>query len=696
MRRPARLVVLCGAALVAAALAAVAIGAAAQEPTRSFPTRVELVAVELIVVDANGRPLRDLRPDEFRLEVQGRPHRVVTAEFVPLADEPEEAPPAVDQGFTTNENARPGRLVLLVVDTSNIDVGKGRGEIAAASRVLDRLGSTDRVGLLTIPSSGPREEFTADRERIRAALTRVVGSARFGGRRLLSHDVSLVEALACSDAEQGQGMSPGMEGERCSEAIQRECPGGDRDCRYEVLAAAFDVSVEYRQTQTSSRALLKATFDTLRPLQGQKVVVLVSQGLGFPEMGARPGAGGFELQQLVSAAAASRVAFYVVPVRTGAALAGADSDLPSDLIEEDRRLHFWGLESLAVESRGAVLRGEPERAFERVLRETAGFYRLGFEPEGDDRNGKSRKLKVSVTRPGLVVRARPSAVFEPPASERETKDALVAALRSPTLATGLPLCVATWTLAGSEPGKVRLLIGAEVGGEAERRGLALGYVLLDGNGKLAASASQPMRRDAAAEGPIPYSTSAGGGARRLHAPGRRAGRSRAGRQRRPSPRGEPRAGGDSRAQRSSHRPQARGGRELPSAGRARGDRGHRAGARRDLQRGRLCARGGLGFVRDRLKRDRSAGPERPRAGPGGELTAASPRPGADRDRGARPGWLSRTSRGRRRRDPQGCRRAAVPYPRSLDDRLGSSTALEACTGPAALPARYTRIAGASP
>ena len=452
-------------------------------------------------MDGSGRPARDLAPADFRVEVAGQPRRVVSAEFVPVGQEPDEPSAASDQGFTTNETARPGRLVLLVVDTANIAIGKGRDEIAAASRMLDRLGATDRVGLLTIPSSGPREEFTTDRERIRAALANVVGRGRTSGKSL-----SLVEALSCSEDE---GVTSK---ERCAQAIQRECgqqsrAGTSRRASQQLRNEAAQLANEYRQTSSTSRAILQSTFEALRQVEGQKVVVLVSQGLGFSEVGAQPGGGGLELRQLASAAAAARVAFYVVFVDPRSALPSIDSDLTAEAVQQDRALLSWGLESLAVEARGAVLRGEPERAFDRVLRETSGYYRLGFEPEGDDRDGKARKLRVTVERPGLVVRSRPSVAFQPGSPERETTGDLVAALRSPTLATGLPLRVATWSLTGDEPGMVKLLIGAEIAGQAQAQGLTVGYVLHDASGKVVASASQAMLEETLASPPIPYSAS---------------------------------------------------------------------------------------------------------------------------------------------------------------------------------------------
>ena len=60
-------------------------------------------------------------------------------------------------------------------------------------------------------------------------------------------------------------------------------------------------------------------------------------------------------------------------------------------------------------SGGALLRVETddgESAFDRVLRENAGYYLLGVEPAASDRDGKLRELKVRVRARGTTVRHR--------------------------------------------------------------------------------------------------------------------------------------------------------------------------------------------------------------------------------------------------------------------------------------------------
>src|SRR5260221_293207 len=212
-----------------------------------FGTGVEVVAVDVSVVDKEGRPVRDLAPGDFILTVGGRPRRVVSAQFLSepgpeqgAAPEggPEEKPgerPPTD--YSTNENAHTGRLVLVAVDQGNIPAGGGRAAIAAAQKLLDRLGPFDQAGLVTLPGPEPRVEFTTDRAALRKALGRVVGRGRLAGRR-----VSLTEALAYTS-----GGGP----ERWRSAVVRE-GGKDLPCVEMLMTEAESVASDYkRQSQAS-------------------------------------------------------------------------------------------------------------------------------------------------------------------------------------------------------------------------------------------------------------------------------------------------------------------------------------------------------------------------------------------------------------------------------------------------------------
>ena len=68
------------------------------------------------------------------------------------------------------------------------------------------------------------------------------------------------------------------------------------------------------------------------------------------------------------------------------------------------------LEDIAGVTGGDFFRlsGTADAVFERVLRETAAYYELAFEPLESERNGKDHSISIRVNRPKVTVRARPS------------------------------------------------------------------------------------------------------------------------------------------------------------------------------------------------------------------------------------------------------------------------------------------------
>jgi hypothetical protein len=87
--------------------------------------------------------------------------------------------------------------------------------------------------------------------------------------------------------------------------------------------------------------------------------------------------------------------------------------------------------------------------FERLARETSGYYRLGVERENSDLDGKARPLAVDVTRRGLKVRA-PQRFFARSYAERDVPSRLETAMSAPLPATGLGLQVTSYLQANPQ------------------------------------------------------------------------------------------------------------------------------------------------------------------------------------------------------------------------------------------------------
>src|SRR5262249_36041739 len=148
----------------------------------NFRAGVDLVPVDVSVLDKNGNPVSDLKPDDFIVSVEGRARKVVTAEFVGtvsgLLPGMSGLPVLiVAPSFSTNITpaSSPGRMILLVVDQANIKLGNAKSALKTASSFIDRLQPNDRVAVITIPAPGPTVGLTLDRARVKAALARING-----------------------------------------------------------------------------------------------------------------------------------------------------------------------------------------------------------------------------------------------------------------------------------------------------------------------------------------------------------------------------------------------------------------------------------------------------------------------------------------------------------------------------------------
>jgi hypothetical protein len=93
---------------------------------------VDLVTVDAAVLDGDGRPVHGLRAEDFRIEVDGRPRRIVSAQFVDLTESSDAlASPAAH--FSSNTGAGDGRIVVIAVDETHIRRLEGRRALEAAS-----------------------------------------------------------------------------------------------------------------------------------------------------------------------------------------------------------------------------------------------------------------------------------------------------------------------------------------------------------------------------------------------------------------------------------------------------------------------------------------------------------------------------------------------------------------------------------
>jgi len=477
--------------LVASALLVARLPAQTQAPSPPppqqpvFKAATDVIVIDVAVTNDTGNVVSGLTPADFKLEVDGKPRRVVSAQFLDQSESTKvttgvSGAPATQGGaesFSSNDTVSGGRLVLFVFDLEGIPPGGGRDAARAASVFLDSLQPGDQAGLVALPN-GANVPFSADRSIVREALDHITGLGWPEPPQL--HHIGLSEAY---DISIGNTFTLNrVIGRECSGSAGVAVEGTPPECPDEVRNEARAVSELYMRRSDSALRAIETMLFGLARVDAPKIVVLVSGGIptrfGDTDTGA-----------LSAAATAAHATVYGI-LLDGAILGlDASQSQRSPTLMEDRALSRHGLEVVAGSTRGTVFSeaGDPSHAFQRIAREIAAYYLLSADSEPDDRDGRTHRIKVSVARPGVTIRARrefvaPNGALA--AKPMTPEEQVASVLRAPMAATGLPLRVATYSLRAPTAGKVRVLVATDIGrAETGPLDATIGYSVLSPAGK---------------------------------------------------------------------------------------------------------------------------------------------------------------------------------------------------------------------
>jgi VWFA-related protein len=444
---------------------------------------VDLVTFDATVISSNGQLDSTLGPDDFVLKVDGKPRRVVSAQFVRQSTATASQLEALPGHFSSNEFADPGRLVLVAVDEPHIRRLEGRGALHAAGTFIDGLDPADRVAVLGLGRGGAID-FTRDRAAVKRRLATLSG---LGDPVVLQFNIGLSEAVEIADG----GRS------RLADVVLRECgrslteylnparavdetAGGRDACPEQVEQEATAVADHARTQARISLSALEGIIGALKEFDRPTTLVLLSEGLlADPRR--------LDFAELATAAQEARVSIYVLHMETPTFEAATDRVSPTFL--RDVQIRGDGLARLAGSARGAVFRlvGSDPAPFRRIANELSGHYLVAFEPLPSERDGRSHRIELSVTQSRSTVRARQA--FRIPATVRTAQareQDLVLLLRSARPATELPVRVATYTYVEPVSSNLRVVVSTEAD-SGSNAGVVLGYVLVDGGGVVVSS-----------------------------------------------------------------------------------------------------------------------------------------------------------------------------------------------------------------
>ena len=457
------------------ALTLVAATASAQEQPPRFQTTVDVTSLlDVTVVDGDGQPITGLGRGDFNVKVDGQDRRVLSAEWVPIVENARSraGDVSIPEGYSSNENAGDGRLIVIAVDQTNINFGGSAAMMKTMASFIDKLLPSDRIAIVGFGPGAPPLTFVGDLERAKQVVSRMTGNKQPGAPT--TYNVGLGESLSIVRGELGV-----LDG-----AVARECANmAPRTYQYSVCSTgvkddAGQIAREALEQANTTITGLADLLTNLRSIDSPKTLVMISEGFVVDD------AQTFA-SQLAALAAAARTNLYVLHINETAFDSNSGRRPPSAI--EDRRIGVVGLEALANAAGGSffTINGAGTGVFERLQAELSGYYLVGIQPDARDRDGKAHSLRIDVPWNGAVVRARRQMWNAGVSADRRTpQDAVTAGLSSPLPMSALPLRVATFALQGAEPNRVQLLIHAAVGNNySAARRMAIGYAILDQNGR---------------------------------------------------------------------------------------------------------------------------------------------------------------------------------------------------------------------
>lgn len=390
------------------------------------------VTIDFLAVDAKGEPVRNLTAADVTVRIDGKDRTVRDLRFI--ARDAPAAGPAVDPPpapFATNQGGdATSRSLLVIFDNETMPAGREARVKEAISAMLRALGPRDVAAIVTVPHGGTATDFTNDRAKLLDAADKLMGA------------------------------KPNTE-------------------------TADEAACRSRLTVQAVTGLLNQRGGAEQPLD----VIFVTSGLVGPQSNVTTGrttlgrgtVGGCdmpndEFTKLGAAAAQAHARVFIVqPERPIGTATAADSQMA-------------GLEAIASITGGDIwhMAGSDEPGFQRILRQTSGFYTATVDLDGAERGGPTRQVSFKTSRPDVTLRARPVLTMGRAAGDRagnapSPKDMM----KTATVYRDLPMRVAAFAARNAGDGRIRIMTVAEPATPGTRLSAA-SIGMYDAAGKLVA------------------------------------------------------------------------------------------------------------------------------------------------------------------------------------------------------------------
>jgi VWFA-related protein len=365
-------------------------GAPSQTPT--FRAGIDAVTVDVMVTDRQGRPVVDLKAEDFEILENKRPQTVQTFKFIKVDDVA-----AVQSSFTRDiqsmddqrrEAAREDtRLLVIFLDDYHVRLGNSLTVKQQLAKFISQLTPNDLVAVMYPLTPSNTLTFSRNHESTAAA---VMG---FMGRKY--------NYVPTNPYEWPMADYP---------------PETLEQVRNDVVITALRGVATFLGTLKEGRKHVLFVSEGMTGTMPMGVTTRGEQALGIPRAATNQSQQFFaqadlqsKMNDIFRAAARSNTAFFTLDPR---GLAIGEAQINDNISQEaDRASLNAAQDTLHIlasntDGRAIVNRNEPFGELQKMTAELSAYYLLGYTSTEAPRDGKFHEITVRVKRRDLEIRAR--------------------------------------------------------------------------------------------------------------------------------------------------------------------------------------------------------------------------------------------------------------------------------------------------
>ena len=387
--------------------------------TFTFRVPVDVVVVNATVTDKSGKPVKDLKAEDFKIFEDGKPQTIHTfaLETYRAVQEPARSPAREqpsEKGETTTQSTSPRFFCLAIDDLNSPVMDQFYRSIEAMKQFINDQILPGDLAMIYAISGRAELPFTSEKQSLLQYLSGLYKKLNLAGSNIgACPPMTDLQAYRIVMGINDSISLPVAMSDYCNCGV---CP--NENLKEQVLSAArqqYEAGRHYRRVALAS---LRQLAQSIRHFEGKKSVILFSPGFLGEDVH-------YEIQELVDRSLRSGVVFNAIDVRglytvgfeASDRVGGADGTLLGQklsLLGSSKSMQADPLEQIALDTGGIFFHNNNDlyAGMKQVVERESYSYVLTYASSNVHSVGRYHKIKLEGSRPGLEVSYR-KGYYEP-------------------------------------------------------------------------------------------------------------------------------------------------------------------------------------------------------------------------------------------------------------------------------------------